>query len=258
MSNWNVPLIGLPETSGAVTASSVGKALTTSYQAFETVTDYEWCGFTALIIYRTTGNETDVSIARGGSGAEYPIVNRLNLSNGGSTYGRGLNLHFPVRIPAGERVSMRLGTSFTTMYGYLIGHAAGAPGMVASAAFLERVGTAGTGVDLDAGGSANTKGSWVSLGSNSFNWKGFYLNATEDAGTSADFLVDIAIDIAGTKMIIAPDVPYVKGSSNTIGNNIVGPWFFDLPSGTNFYARCQCTSTSTTSRHLQMSLHGLV
>lgn len=259
MSNWDVPLIGLTETSGANTATSLGTALSTSYTAFETTTDFEWASFVLSISSRNaTANDTDFTVARGSSGNEYPIVDRIAISNLGSTYGRGYMTFFPLRVPKGERVSIKIGTSVSTFYGFLIGNAAGFAGAGPSGAFCERVGTAGTLVDLDGGGTANTKGAWVSLGSNTYPWKGCYLNAIEDSGTAAEFLVDFAIDVGGNKIIIYPDVPFQKGSGSTIGPNIIGPLYGDFPAGVAWYARCQSSTNSSTSRHIQVGLHGIV
>ncbi|MCE9566364.1 MAG: hypothetical protein K8U57_30440 [Planctomycetes bacterium] len=185
-------------------------------------------------------------------------MDRMLMSNGGSTYAHSRVIHCPVRVPKGSRVAVKIGTTFTTLYGQIFGWAAAMPGACASAAFLERVGTAGTGVSVDAGAVLNTKGSWTSLGSNTYAWNGMFVNVLSgDSGTGVDFNVDIGIDLAGTKFIIVPDLYVTKGSGSTV-NPFAVPLPCSVPAGSNLYARIQASTTTSTSRKLGICLHGMV
>lgn len=259
MSNWNLPVIGGGESSGTTSASSTGLVLSTSYQSFPAATTYEWAGFNLMLLSRSVGSDIDISVARGSAGNEFTLIDQMRLGTNGSTYGNCQLIHYPLRVPKGERVAIKMSAASSGTQAKIMGFPMGFPGMVPSGAFLERLAAAG-GVNIDPGGSANAKGSYTSLGTTSSEWRGLYINMWASSGLGMDLLVDIAVDIGGNKMILAgcDDIPAAKGSSSALRPNFWGLVPCNLPAGSALYARAQCTSTTGGSRTLNVNAFGVV
>jgi hypothetical protein len=257
MSNWPVPLVGPSEASGFASGTSVGLALTTSYQSLETATDYDWFGFLLGVGTRQTGADTDFSLALGASQTEL-LIDRMAVGSAGSTYGNWQYVFYPLRVPQGSQVSIKLGAAASNTYAHLIGLHGGNV-INPAGSHLERLAAAG-GVTIDGGASLNTKGAWASLGTTANAWNGLYASLVSGTGLTCDFLVDFAIDVGGTKYIIPGlgDLPIQKGSNASVRPNIVGPVGGNIPAGSAIYARCQCSSTTSTNRVLSANVHGIV
>jgi hypothetical protein len=94
-------------------------------------------------------------------------------------------------------------------------------------------------------GAANTKGSYVSLGTTTLEWNNVEISL-EGSSASADHLVDIAIDDGGgNKWIVVPDLRLpARISANTSCVTISIPLY--IPLGSLLYARSQSTTASAT------------
>jgi hypothetical protein len=102
-----------------------------------------------------------------------------------------------------------------------------------------------TGTTLTAGGSANTKGTYVSLGTTTFEWNHVNLGF-EGSSAAADHLVDIAIDDGGgNKWIIAADLRHPSRiSANASPVTFSLPLY--VPKGSALYARNASSTASAT------------
>lgn len=257
MSNWNVPLNGVIENAGFDNSNSQGATLSFARTEFFAATAYEWQGFLFTMSGRSNGTDTELYIGLGSGSDIFDIVEQLRVGSNGTTYASCHQFFFPLRVPKGSRVTARLNNATSGIYGHMIGLSGGWPGAAAMGAYLERIGAV-SGVESDSGGSANTKGSWVSIGTTVQNWRGMYVICGDDGGSATDNLGDIAIDVSGNKQIIIGDMYFAKGSGNTVRPSCYGPIPCSIPAGTELFARHQCNSTSSFSRPLRWNVHGIV
>lgn len=109
----------------------------------------------------------------------------------------------------------------------------------------------GVGTTITAGASANTKGSYATLGTTSFDYDGLFLNVSIISGTGANrFRLDVAANNGGSDQIIIAD--------HFVENNgiVVGPCVFypvAVPKGASLKVRSQAT---TGSRQLYAAISG--
>lgn len=274
MSNWPLSGGGRYETFGADSSTSIGVTppeagsnhTKGAYAELIASTSFDYSGVTVwgkmTVLNRT--HLFDISI--GGSGAEEVIIPNLFFD----TYDLGILIRhdFPVVIPAGSRISCREqhNTSTANVNCFGIGFQAG----FASDEYVghSRVYSFGadesdtTGVQIDPGGSANTKGSWtevVASISADISYIGVGIgqrknNALADAG----FLVDIAIGDSGSEQIILPDLGIgANGASDTRSPFSLGPFPLTIPSGTRIAARAQSSITDAVDRLFDIVLYGV-
>lgn len=101
------------------------------------------------------------------------------------------------------------------------------------------------GTTLTASGTANSKGSYVLLGTTGFTWNHCSLSL-EGGSASADFLVDVAIDDGGgNKEIVLADIRMPNRPSAN-ATPITLPLPLHVPSGSPLYARCSASTASAT------------
>jgi hypothetical protein len=208
---------------------------------------------------------TDVAI--GSSGNETIIVNN---AYGGNPYylsapRQPYDFFFPVAIPEGTRISMRVQSietarDFATQI-ILIGSA----GLHASYSKVTTYGadTSDTGgVEIDPGAVANTKGSWTEItSSTNEQWGGFILTLGGKNNTTRDhtlWLLDLAIGGSGSEVILIPDY----GIGNVAAMDRVAPVassFFPvfIPKGTRISVRAQCDLTDATDRLFDVIIYGV-
>lgn len=252
-------MIGGGENAGATSATSVGLVLSTAYQSIPAATASDWAGFNLMILSRAAGATIDISVARGSSANEFTLIDQMRINDNGSSYSNSQVINLPLKVPAGERLSIKMSAASAGTQAYIMGYPPGFSGVAASGAYLERLAAAG-GVVVDPGAVANTKGAWVSVGTTASEYRGLYVNMSAVSGISMDMLVDVGIDIAGSKMVLpgCNDIPAVKGSGSTLRPNVWPLVPCNLPAGSAVYARSQCTSTTSTSRNVSVNVFGLV
>ena len=258
-SNWNFPLIGINEDQGTVGGTSLPTALTTSYTQLVAATTYEWCGF-HFVYDATSVSQHSVTLGIGSAGNEFALIADLledGRVSGNVAYG---DLFCPLRIPVGTRIAAK--TSIATPGNACIyGMAAGASGGVACGSICELAGTAGTGTDVDAGATANTKGAWTQLSaSTAYPWRGFMLSIADASSSSSNdpFLVDIGIGGSGSEQPILSNFFVRRLLNHGVVNPWHGPFLCDVPAGTRIAARVQTNTLTSTIRHLGINVHGIV
>lgn len=246
---------GIDVTSGAI-AHNKGATYTTLIAS--TAFDAE---AVRLVVMIGTGTaDALVDLAVGAALSEQIIVNNALCSRG--TQGPVMaTLLFPVRIPAGSRLSARsqctTGARVTSIWAQLI--SAGSLGPHAT----ERIETLGAatadsgGTSIDPGGTANTKGAWVELSaSTSFDYQGFALGiGSQNNGAPGTFawLVDVGIGGAGSEQVVIPNL-ILRDRGGISGSH---EWFdCPIPGGSRVAGRAQCNGTDATDRLFDIALYG--
>lgn len=112
--------------------------------------------------------------------------------------------------------------------------------------------TGSTGTLVTASSTIHTKGTYAQLiSSTTYDWHGFWLDAssTASSGAATDVLLDIAIGAASSEQIILPDL--MVGWAQAVQSGGRG-WFIPLfiPRGTRISARAQALISSDTVRIL--------
>jgi hypothetical protein len=115
----------------------------------------------------------------------------------------------------------------------------------------------GGGTQITASATANTKGSYATLGTTGFDYDGFWVTITSVvSGTTYRQRVDLAVNTGGSDQVVAEDV-YYDGSITGEWYDNSGAGFFvpvKIPGGAVVKARCQ---SSTGSGTLLVSINGM-
>ena len=210
-------------------------------------TDYDSAGFFLHMIGGSVARR-ELRLYVGGSGSETEICTVPALPSAtiaGSTF-------FPIFLPAGSRVSMAAAASSATqtMYAHLT-LVRGTCGQEALASY-GRIGgyTSGDAPDVDAGASANTKGSWVEIVASTTNdAKGYTVMLMSDPSidTANQMLFDIGVGGSGSEQIIAADL-FLYGDSFRAHGQAVGPFWTPIPAGSRLAARVQSSTDGANAR----------
>lgn len=205
-------------------------------------------------------------IGIGAAASEKVIIpNVLVNSNAASADVTGMTI-IPYHIPSGTRVAARCQatvSAFVMNVGvYLI-----AGGFETEIGETQPVVVYGdtpastTGTNVDSGGTVNTKGSYSQLtASTTQDHRGFFfcLAGNANTGTSASFLIDIAVGAAASEKVILPDY-YVFTITALAGTyTSISPYFpIQIPSGTRLSIRSQCSTTTSTDRQFDAVIYGV-
>jgi hypothetical protein len=259
----NVRSYGFVAGTSLLTALTSGAANTKgSYVALTTATVGD---ASSIIVHSrsvTTSDNSSLDIAVGGSGSEKIIVPDFIVDS--PTIGI-LAKEFPVAIPAGTRISARMqslsATDTSTAAVTLLNNA----GTGDSGTSVDTLGFASAttvGTTIDAGGTANTKGTYVQIISSTVSdYSAFcfhfdVLGRGSQSG-SASFLVDIAIGGSGSEVIIVPDYPQFITTSTSLLSSF-SPWFkIAIKAGTRIAVRSQCSVITTPNRTWGCVIYGL-
>lgn len=206
--------------------------------------------------------ENLISVGVGAAASEQTIIENIPLSGRVSTTRTMDALSFPVQVPAGSRVSVKVDADTATVIGIGVKLFKGNEKSFAfsgAKAFGDTANFSGTAVDP--GGAANTKGSWVELDAScSDTIRGFWIhvgvNENLTIGVNSTTFIDIGIGAAASEQIIVPD-HYTYATTAEDGSASL---FYDIeiPSGTRISARSQCTDTDATDRVRTVALVGLI
>lgn len=105
----------------------------------------------------------------------------------------------------------------------------------------------GDGTTVTSGGSANTKGSYVTIGTTGFAWTGFWLHSA--FLTNSRYRLDLVVNTGGSDQVVIADLFFEQGSvGNCITNSIWVP--IPVPSGATVKIRVQATAGSGSTRQL--------
>jgi hypothetical protein len=264
------------ETLGANTATSLGVTVTASATA-NTVkgtwvslgtTGFDWHSAT---VYIGNANGTgdfivDIGIDEGGN--KWVVVPDLRMSNWRSGTAGLTEVTFPLHLPAGAALYARSSSSTgsLTCSVYLHGRSGnpgGSPGCSRVVSLYSP--STSRGAQLDPGGTAHTKGSYVQLttgvGQQLNGWFGILGNNGSATRSSCSWLLDVAIGTAGggTEQVIEANLGANENSTDIVVLPVhIGPFGHDIPPSTALCARAQCTITTATNRVVDLALYGLV
>jgi hypothetical protein len=175
---------------------------------------------------------------------------------------------WPVPIPAGATVAARLQgstaspsivrvrvTIYPTAYGWAT------PPRLQHAADYGTVTGSSTGTQIDPGGTANTKGSWVQLiASTTYptRWLGLISHMENSNVQVSNFKLDIGVGGSGSEVVIVAD-KLAEGSSlsdTILPANLYRSWL-SVPQGSRLAVRAQCSITDATDRLFKCALYGV-
>lgn len=256
---------------GAVNAKGAWAALITS-------TSFDASGIYLTISTGFQDTRYLIDIGIGPSTSEVVVVSNLLV---GVATGICLPVFIPISIPAGSRISARCQDNFGASTAYISANiVAGGwinpPPFNSVTDYGTNTSTSG-GTTVDAGATANTKGSYAQLtASTTYAHKGLMVAAmrpTPATAMAADYtqLADVAIGASGSEQIIFPNLRFIAsiqtgGASGSplafTGRGQLNPAFTpwipcDIPAGSRIAVRQQSTSTNATDRTCAYAVYGL-
>lgn len=226
--------------------------------------------------YQDTRYLIDVGI--GASGSETVVVSNLLF---GVPTGICLPIYIPIAVPSGSRIAARCQDNFGSSGAYLSANIiAGGwidpPSFSSVTDYGTSTSTSG-GTTVDAGGTANTKGSYTQIvASTTYTHKGMMIASTRPTpatAMAADYtqIADVAIGASGSEQIIIPNLRMVAsiqsgGATGSplafTGRGMLNPAYTpfmlcDIPAGSRIAIRQQSTSTNATDRTCAYAVYGL-
>jgi hypothetical protein len=205
----------------------------------------------------------DISI--GAAGSEKIVVGNLLLTT--SRPGECITSYFfPIRLPEGVRLAIRCQARQATQSAGVVVTLIGVSNILSEP--LSRCTTYGAvtadsgGIQVDPGGTVDTKGSYSEIVSSTSNpirqiiiVLGDQNNATM---TTCFFHLDIAIGAASSEKILIPDLFFGAGTT-TDGHvpAVFGPFPVEIPAGTRIAARARCSINDATDRLFDIAIYGV-
>lgn len=203
-----------------------------------------------------------------GSGNIFTLVENFHVSSLKLAAEFNTGIHIPVHVPSNAVLVARCSssTASATIRLVIVGHSAnpgGYPGFSRAIALFTPA--TSRGIAVDAGGTANTKGSWAELTSSSgkdvaaiFGVVGFN-GVTARTTSPASMLLDIGIGAGSSEFVAVPDIALNWESAGDGPKDIFfGPLAASVPAGTRFAARAQCSDNTASQRTVDLALYGLV
>lgn len=206
-------------------------------------------------------------IGIGAAGSEVVLVPNLYAGCTTAQANELVSIPIPIRIPGGQRLSMRYQASNITSEearGLLLPYGCG-PHQFSGYELIEDLGTDTSdsgGTQVEPGGTANTKGSWSQLIASTANpYKAILVaigNQARDTRSGASWLVDIGIGAAAAETTLVPNLPArVQAATDLPVPRFHGPLPVHIPAGTRISARAQCSINTAGDRLLDAIVYGL-
>jgi hypothetical protein len=202
-----------------------------------------------------------VDIGTGAASSEVVVVPDIAFFQkfAGSSQAHALTL--PISIPSGTRVAARCqGSGASELVNVsIVGGGADSFGTCSNVDAIGEDSTLSKGTVVDAGGTANTKGSWVELEAstaNEYNWVVVCINFNNNTSQqAADYLVDIGTGAASSETVLIPNI-HQGTDAFEIGGKRFHCFQVNIPASTRVAARSQCDLTDVTDRLLDVMLLG--
>lgn len=216
----------------------------------------------------SSGAAIAVDIGFGTSGNEIAIV--TNLAFAAPQIGVAGYYMLPVTIPAGTRVAGRVASSVLSdsapvqVLTFADGYSSAGFGVSVDTYGFQA--STGYGLQIDPGGSANTKGAYVQLTASLSVEIGGFLLCFDSQGTTTgttgavDWLVDIAVGASGSEQVILPNLAvcgYSAGGDSFIFGSTVPYIPMPIPAGGRISVRAQCSTAATPDRLLGLTFYGI-
>lgn len=260
------------EIGGAITASTLYTSITSG--AANTKGSYaELLASSAvdahsIILYVAESASTSIEsflidLAVGAAASEQIIIPNFQY-NQRSLYGEKVVsfIRLPFPIPAATRISARCQSATASA---VVRMAV----MVVSGSNDEIIGkvydygtltASSAGTSINAGASANTKGSWTELVASSAELKGLFVTIGPIAGGAQDagFFLDIGIGAAASEQVIIPNLHlWVETDGSLISQGVWPIFWVPVPAASRIAARVQCTTADATYRIVRVAAYGV-
>lgn len=177
-----------------------------------------------------------------------------------------LHITLPLYVPAGSQLSGRVAASSSSLIAAVnfIGHASGlggAPGFSKCVTLFSP--SSSRGVAVDAGGSANTKGSWAQIiASTPEDVKAMFAivgqNGDVSRAATSSALIDIGVGAGGSEFVLYPDafVSWGTTADGPINNCGIPVFACDVPAGSRIAGRMQANTITAGDRTIDIALYG--
>lgn len=257
------------EASGANTASSTLTALTAG--AVNTKGSYtELIASTAreskMITVQITGNSNKRNfrfwLATGAASSEVDVFS-FRMWSGVVANADRTSFTFPFTVASGTRISAACSCNVATQAASIQVWLSDddSYGTSTEATLIGNVsGDTAQGVDVDAGASANTKGSWTEISSSAPHDMDFLVlfvgqSANTGINPNHNFLIDIGTGAASSETVLVSDI-YSLNDTNEAGNTCF-PIYAPISSGDRVVMRCQSDNTDSNDRIIDCSILGV-
>lgn len=175
------------------------------------------------------------------------------------------NIYIPLSIPAGTRIAARVQANGSFRVIDIIATFIGTsflPSMPNDRTETFGADTTNTkGIQIDAGGVANTKGVYAEIiASTAFDVNELVLcigNNNNFALAVCSFLIDIAIGTSGSEEVIVSNLLFTSDdTSDMIYPMYTGPIPIQIPAGSRIAVRSQCSIINIADRKMDVSMIG--
>ena len=231
-----------------------------NYVEFVSSTPFDSEGLLITFYSLTYGNVDNLfDIAMGAESSEVDIISNI-LTSQSLSYHLARRYEFPLKIKAGTRISGRSqgeysgATNFRVSINLLRGSWSYARGFAVCDTYGANTADSG-GVNIDPGGTANTKGSWTEIiSSTTRDAKGFNLlvgNGSNFSRTGSAYYwnVDVGIGGSGSEQIIFSNWGMVcHGTSDALFPQTTPFIPVHIPAGSRLSVRAACSGTGSASR----------
>ena len=191
-------------------------------------------------------------IAVGGSGSEEVIVENLVVDSRSFASVSGWTRYMPIHIPEGTRIAMRGQSSGGQRCSFgilLLGQGGHGPAPLCQCETLGADTSDSGGVTVIPGSSANSLGSWTSIGTTSDSWKFMGITAFRPSDgqnlSTPHYMYEVAIGSGGIpqETILSGLALYANANNDLIDPGWVG-FPVDIPASTELFVRLQADGAS--------------
>lgn len=264
------------ESRGEDFSSSRGTVLTASatinvkgvWSALGAATGFTYEGFTVYLHRPQPAADYMIDIGiDDGAGNNSILLPDLHFAAFKQADEQNLQMFVPVHVPAGALVVARVASSTASAICacLIVGHSAnpgGFPGFSRVVALFTPA--LSRGINVDPGGTANTKGAWAELTASSsvdvaalFGVVGY--NGDIARAATASMLLDIGLGAGGSEFVLVPDISFGWGTTWDGPNDVFfQPIAAQIAIATRVAARAQCDVTTDSDRDIDLAVYGLV
>jgi hypothetical protein len=200
-------------------------------------------------------------------GAGYTVViNDLYLVTRANMGVPGVFL--PLALPAGEplyaRVSSASATRTVSVAANFVLASCNTSRPYARGVTLGATVASTSGVTIDPGASANTKGAWTQIANpTGYTIRSLLIAVGQGYDTypaaygTQGWLIDVGVGSAGSEVVLIPNLPACSdSSSDTINQHWYGPFDVTIPAASRIAIRCQCSVNTANVRLLRFTVTG--